>query len=403
MSSSSSSAAEGVLPDIPIVSNVFLFISDATRWDYLPAEVAEMGATVQTVAASLSTHTSLPTMISGLQPHRHGVFSWLDRIPEIPNLLSYPDYNTGYYMLGSEDVVNDGTFSVLRQDERRFVSSLSEPWLCVERHHGGHAPFHAAKGREMKMDEVSDRLSGRPAQHKEWYSEAIEGTVMDFEDRIERIYKNHNPAETLIVFASDHGEYLGKDSLVGHGSPLRPGGVYVPTVFIHPDIPEMEVDGLMRHVDLFPTILDAIGEPIPPHLDGRNLFDERPSHGYAVAVENLYWEDSQYRMFFADSVWDEHGGIVYNRTSIPRRLISTVGMMASTGWQGSHLRRSPRKILSALNDYIKNEEVKGDPGFTREFAKEYIAERRRETIEENSETVSLSEDQVEQLKGLGYL
>ncbi|MFB6225037.1 MAG: sulfatase-like hydrolase/transferase, partial [Candidatus Paceibacteria bacterium] len=91
-----------------------------------------------------------------------------------------------------------------------------------------------------------------------------------------------------MIFCSDHGEFLGESGLVGHGSPLRSESVYVPTVFIHPDISHTGREGLMRHIDLYPTILAALDQPIPDHLDGVNLFEYSPKNGYAVSIENLY-------------------------------------------------------------------------------------------------------------------
>jgi arylsulfatase A-like enzyme len=98
--------------DFPDVSNICIFMADALRWDHLPDSIREDGLTVKTVAASLATHTSLPSMMSGLYPQRHRVFSWQDQIPDIEHLLNRPDLKTGYFQPG-DNPKEDGTFSVL--------------------------------------------------------------------------------------------------------------------------------------------------------------------------------------------------------------------------------------------------------------------------------------------------
>ena len=86
---------------------------------------------------------------------------------------------------------------------------------------------------------------------------------------------------TLVVVTADHGEGLGEHGEQSHGlfayeSTLRVplivaelGAEAVPTV---PDTVPGEVSrAAARHVDILPTVLEAVGQPVPADLPGRTL------------------------------------------------------------------------------------------------------------------------------------
>lgn len=102
--------------------------------------------------------------------------------------------------------------------------------------------------------------------------------------------------ETLLVFTSDHGELLGEDGRVSHLTPVYPEVVCVPTLFVHPDFPdEDEVEQtFMGRVDLLPTVLSALGEPVPGTLDDVDVFDPdapRIERRYNYAAKSVYLGD----------------------------------------------------------------------------------------------------------------
>lgn len=392
-----------IFAGLPEISNACVFMADALRWDYLPESIAKRGITVKTVATSLTTHTSLPTMLTGLWPKRHGVLSWQHRIPDVTNLLSLPDFDCGYYMPGNDDVLADGSFRILKRDERRSLSDLETPWTYFERHHGGHAPFHAA-GWEGTWSEFESTFAGDRKKHREWYERAIEGTIADFERRLDTLEDRDELDDTLIVFTSDHGEYLGEDGLVDHTSPVRPEGIYVPTVFIHPNIEGgKEVSGIMRHVDLFPTILSAVNVDVPSFVDGVDIARETPEYGYSLSTANVYAFGAPRRMFEAASVWDANGGHVVNRAILPRRLLAAAGLLMGTNWKSKHLRRAPSQIPAAIGHYLRDSETFGDPGFEMERARDIIADVEATEPVTPVEIGEFDQRTKEQLRELGYL
>ena len=81
--------------------------------------------------------------------------------------------------------------------------------------------------------------------------------------------------DTLIVFAADHGEGLGEhDYWFAHGEYLFDSLVRVPFFIRVPGrAPGRHID-VAGLVDLFPTILSAVGIAAPPGLSGRDLLGE---------------------------------------------------------------------------------------------------------------------------------
>lgn len=76
--------------------------------------------------------------------------------------------------------------------------------------------------------------------------------------------------DTLLVFASDNGLAIGSHGLMGKQS-LYEHSMKVPLVFAGPGIPRGRSDALVYLLDVFPTLMDYLGAPIPPGLDGVSL------------------------------------------------------------------------------------------------------------------------------------
>jgi arylsulfatase A-like enzyme len=76
---------------------------------------------------------------------------------------------------------------------------------------------------------------------------------------------------TLIVVTSDHGEMLGDHWMLGK-SGFFPQAFHVPLIIRVPAGPRGRVVGAFtEHVDLMPTLLEAVGLPILRQCDGRSL------------------------------------------------------------------------------------------------------------------------------------
>ncbi|TVR29518.1 MAG: hypothetical protein EA404_14650 [Spirochaetaceae bacterium] len=99
---------------------------------------------------------------------------------------------------------------------------------------------------------------------------------------------------TLVVFTSDHGDMMGDMGLLGKGVMFQPS-VRVPLLFRTPwlSLQQRLIDGPVNLVDLVPTILEALDQPLPDAIQGKSLYPvlcgEQPFDGDDVFIQ--YHED----------------------------------------------------------------------------------------------------------------
>ena len=79
---------------------------------------------------------------------------------------------------------------------------------------------------------------------------------------------------TLILFTSDHGEMLGDHGLRLKGCRFYEGAVHVPLIISWPGhvVQGVRSEALVELTDLVPTLLDALGLPIPAKVQGKSLW-----------------------------------------------------------------------------------------------------------------------------------
>lgn len=75
---------------------------------------------------------------------------------------------------------------------------------------------------------------------------------------------------TIIIFSSDHGLSIGSHGLMGKQS-LYEDSMKAPLIFTGPGIPKGSSDALVYLMDVFPTVCELVGAPIPSGLDGRSF------------------------------------------------------------------------------------------------------------------------------------
>jgi arylsulfatase A-like enzyme/tetratricopeptide (TPR) repeat protein len=75
-----------------------------------------------------------------------------------------------------------------------------------------------------------------------------------------------------VVVVGDHGESRGDHGEETHGLFVYRSTMRVPLVVAGPDVrPGRRLSGPLSQVDLLPTVLDLVGQAVPPDLDGRSF------------------------------------------------------------------------------------------------------------------------------------
>jgi arylsulfatase A-like enzyme len=93
--------------------------------------------------------------------------------------------------------------------------------------------------------------------------------------------------DTLIIFASDHGEEFKEHGRWRHGANLHAETLNFPLIVKFPDQQVgTRVETAVQHIDLLPTILASVGLEIPEALEGRDLAAIAAGHSPATELES---------------------------------------------------------------------------------------------------------------------
>lgn len=78
--------------------------------------------------------------------------------------------------------------------------------------------------------------------------------------------------KTLIIITADHGNEFLEHGNVGHGSHLYDESIHVPLIIFLPDLEKgIRIKEFAQSIDIFPTLLDLLGIPVPYQAQGISL------------------------------------------------------------------------------------------------------------------------------------
>jgi arylsulfatase A-like enzyme/Flp pilus assembly protein TadD len=292
---------------LPVASptlNVLLITIDTLRADALAAygnrqvvapEIERLAAAgVRFAGAHAHNVVTLPShanILSGLYPQDHGVrdnagFRFPAAPPTLATLLKARGYATAAFVsafpLASRfglargfDVYDDRFVDAaprppMLEQERRGTETvaLARQWLdahaagpafCWVHLYEPHAPY-------APPEPFASRFPGDP------YLGEVAAADRALEPLLGPILDAGAGGHTLVVLTSDHGEALGDHGEATHGVFAYESTLRVPLVLYLPArLPPRTVTAAARHVDVLPTILDAIGAAAPTPLRGASL------------------------------------------------------------------------------------------------------------------------------------
>lgn len=408
------------------IKNIMIFVSDSLRWDFTPDSIKKMGVSFKSVASSLYTAASFPSIFSGLYPIKHQVFTWQDILrQQHRGLLNIPDMNKSlrcentWVDMGPEDSQIHRLCGSPKGDS---LDLIKEPFVYIEDDKGGHCPyglsFDKYKGggcfeffKEYGAKERSELV--------QMYKKGISQSRDNFLKRINTLEKRNLLENTLIIFTSDHGELLGEyGGLVNHGRPPCPELVYVPTIFIHPRLkPKNITHFIVRHVDIYPTVRHVLGLPNIKGLDGVDLLTQTPKYGFSFQRGGHKKKTSMidnYMRYSAKSVWDSEGGHVYHDLGdIRAKLFFYNRIILKKHPEFSYMREraKDKKVSEKIRRYkegvkalSKDHIVYGKPTFDELSGKQMISEYQKTVGQiEEQETLKMDKEVEERLKSLGYM
>jgi len=264
-------------------------------------------------AQSSWTKPAVASLFTGLLPQTHRVNPRRAGVPEslptLPELLR----ERGYATLG---VVANGNvsrvfgfargfdaFEELREGDGPEIHQLSDrvnevalellarrpqgrPFFLYVHSADPHWPYTPREPfRSRLAGDVHDPEAGHAPLRGGAVSDALradvgrlyEAEIAFNDDSFGRLLENLREqgllAQSLLVFLSDHGEAFAEHGSFRHGTTLFAEEIRIPLVIRFPGGvgAGRVVDTPARQVDVLPTILEAVGAPIPPGLAGRSL------------------------------------------------------------------------------------------------------------------------------------
>ncbi len=261
-------------------------------------------------AHNVLTLPSHANILSGLLPFEHGVrdnsgFRFPASVPTLASVLGEKGYRTGAFVSAFPLDSRFGLDRGFEVYEDSFVDATSRPVFYEQERPG--AETVALARRWLAADD------GRPvfcwlhlyephfpyappappsANPPGGYQGDVAAADAALSPVLEPILAAGAAGDTLVVLTSDHGEALGEHGEATHGIFAYESTLKVPLVLYQPRLLEPRVVAApARHVDLMPTILDALGVSAPAGLSGRSLLPMAAGvPGVAEPAATTYFE-----------------------------------------------------------------------------------------------------------------
>ena len=203
------------------------------------------------------------------------------------------------------------TAFVAEQTMEFIRSRRAGPYLCIAGFYSPHSPWVAPQEFIDLYDPARLTIPPFPEQlqqrriAKGFTDEQLRAArqgyyamVSEVDHHVGRILRCLAEAgqadETIVVFTSDHGEWLGEHLQYGKGYPGHDGSSRVPLIvrFARGGAAGGRTVGRFAEaVDLLPTLLAWCGVPVPPHLQGMPLpVDDRAECRRGALTEHDGWK-----------------------------------------------------------------------------------------------------------------
>jgi arylsulfatase A-like enzyme/tetratricopeptide (TPR) repeat protein len=161
----------------------------------------------------------------------------------------------------------------------------------------------------------------------------------------------------LIVLTADHGESLGEHGEATHGIFAYEATLRVPLIVFQAQLfPPRVVDSPARHVDLLPTILDALALPAPAGIAGRSVLPELAGESArdaraAASAPPIYFEALSGTL---NRGWAPLRGVIHERFKYIDLPIPELYDLDRDPTEGHNLADSDRRHVEELRAVVES-------------------------------------------------
>jgi len=152
-------------------------------------------------------------------------------------------------------------------------SPLIPPRSCVDLYEGVEIPPPVRAEHEGIHRLLEGRSDADILEMRRYYYAMVSDVDRNVGRILDDLDERGMTEDTVVVFTSDHGDYMGDHGKVGKGTPGYDCIMRVPCLISYPGEiePGTRVGGLVEAVDLVPTLLDYAGVVREPELQGRSM------------------------------------------------------------------------------------------------------------------------------------
>jgi arylsulfatase A-like enzyme len=189
--------------------------------------------------------------------------------------------------------------------------------------------------------------------------------------------------DTVIVFTADHGEEFWDHGSVGHGHNVYQELLHIPMIVHAPGLEAARIEDPVGLVDVVPTVLDALHEPVPENLSGQSM------------LPLLAAEDAVAPRYSVSGFMDGWRTILIGRYKLVHRTASRFALY--------DLDNDPNEDTDVARDRpIATRLARGMLGMMLARSSDPIV-RAREPVRHRPEATQVDPELEEQLRALGYV
>ena len=183
--------------------------------------------------------------------------------------------------------------------------------------------------------------------------------------------------DTILVFASDHGDMLGSHRMSHKQEPFEES-ISIPFIVRYPQrVPKgKKTDALLSPVDIMPTLLSLAGAPIPSSVEGISLADaalgKRSDQQHALLIMKMLpggnpwiinaateWRGVRTKTHTYARLADGGPWILYDNKNDPQQMKNLVNGPAHKKLQ-DEMEATLQKLLEKANDPFDTEAIQAD-------------------------------------------
>jgi membrane-anchored protein YejM (alkaline phosphatase superfamily) len=144
-------------------------------------------------------------------------------------------------------------------------------------YYGTHFPYVHGSSFRRYLPEVPDDYQFDPndiRRNREAIRNKYRNSLAEADDFLARLLAALPWRDMIVVLTGDHGEAMLENDRLSHSGSLERPQTWTPLILHYPGPPPAFHDEVTSHLDVFPTIFELLGFPMPQGAQGRSMLGD---------------------------------------------------------------------------------------------------------------------------------